>query len=716
MARIQTSAKHRNDNLITNHSTYSNQQNSNNTHSSNSDLSTYCITARINSFLHFLRFNAGVFNCIFILILFLCITFPSVQISQILYRLNFSESIPRDPVSELKQLKHDISTMHIMLSDLTLEAHHNMTVIQSIYEHHGQTLESLHQEMKEMQILSAQSHPTITEFAALEARLSTKDMEWMKAMEAQRVTMQQQTEQIQAIHQQIDNLTANVNQQAITVEQKCRQEMTAMLESYKLNAPKIDPSTTIEFNTLRSEMEDKLHGMKTQFDAQFDQRLQPVEGLENELKTLEAAWTRNVTLIEDKCRQEMVVLIKDFKSNILSTEVHGDSLPPGTTLRTITDSVTKSVRASLMEEWTHRLGTLAYRVDNLVNDINAIRNIDDEQTRNWHTVRDEQSQFREDLVTIKKQIEEIWGVFATNQGLTEAMNMMMDMHGLMMGEWKAFQSESLSTFEAIDNKLDALEKRIRIDIDFDVRSDFDNGTNTGTNGAISSNQHRALLECTDGIKKEMAELRMSLKEQMEILESSSTAGSSTTFPPMVDMGSKSSNCFDERADYAMKVLYHTEIMTQSVGEGLRMKAWYYLTQLYDQNAVTPTMKWGECTKLKMVDDTFVILKFKEAIAVNGITVEHMRPDLIGGHSDDAPKQMRLELSSDGHFYYDVTHNAVDHQIMYDPKVNGGKKYFELVMDTNEMYRFAKVTIASNYGAEFICLYRVQIHGVKDVFV
>eukprot|EP01084_Bolivina_argentea_P021401 39763_1 len=166
-----------------------------------------------------------------------------------------------------------------------------------------------------------------------------------------------------------------------------------------------------------------------------------------------------------------------------------------------------------------------------------------------------------------------------------------------------------------------------------------------------------------------------------------------------------------RADFAVRAVYHTELMTSSMMEHWQGKLYYFVTRNYDQNAVKPTGRIGDCTPLKQNDNqnVYIILRLRQSMFVNGITIEYIRPSLAQNKITSAPKNMTLELSQDGYHYY----KAFSGYLLYNPLVDGAKKYFEFSVKTKHKYQFAKLNVLSNHGAEYSCIYRVQIHGVVD---
>eukprot|EP00483_Globobulimina_turgida_P004225 UN04234 len=75
----------------------------------------------------------------------------------------------------------------------------------------------------------------------------------------------------------------------------------------------------------------------------------------------------------------------------------------------------------------------------------------------------------------------------------------------------------------------------------------------------------------------------------------------------------------------------------------------------------------------------------------------------------APKNMSLELSKDGYHYYNIF-SEKDYYLMYNPLLDGAKKYFQFDKKTKQKYQFVKLNIISNHGAQYSCVYRVRVHG------
>ena len=176
----------------------------------------------------------------------------------------------------------------------------------------------------------------------------------------------------------------------------------------------------------------------------------------------------------------------------------------------------------------------------------------------------------------------------------------------------------------------------------------------------------------------------------------------------------SGNAIDDRADFAQRVVYHTEIMTASMIEMIEFKLYYLLTRKYDQSAVRPTLRSGDCTPLKHYNDSsnYIIFELRESVHVNGVSIEYIRPSLLQNKIESSPKNMSLELSQDGFHYFD-TLPVRNRHLLFDPMKDRSKKYFAFDRQTKQKYNFAKLNILSNHGAAYTCLYRVQIHGVID---
>eukprot|EP01084_Bolivina_argentea_P097574 175406_1 len=168
----------------------------------------------------------------------------------------------------------------------------------------------------------------------------------------------------------------------------------------------------------------------------------------------------------------------------------------------------------------------------------------------------------------------------------------------------------------------------------------------------------------------------------------------------------------DREDFTVRVVYHTEIMTSSYIENMQNKVFYFFSRKYDQTSIRPTGRVGDCTPLKQYNNdeqTYMIFKLRKKIYVTGVTIEYINPNLLHNDTISAPKKMDLELSIDGYHYFNIFSDK-DHYLMYNPLIDGGKKYFQFDRKTSVKYRFAKLNIFENHGAEYTCLYRVQIHG------
>ena len=167
---------------------------------------------------------------------------------------------------------------------------------------------------------------------------------------------------------------------------------------------------------------------------------------------------------------------------------------------------------------------------------------------------------------------------------------------------------------------------------------------------------------------------------------------------------------DDRADYAMRVHYHTEIMALSNVQRIENILRFWITRNYNQAAVRPTLRSGDCIPLRQdpEGECFVIIELRDAIVVTGLTVEHATSRL-GGNLQSAPRDMTLEVSRNGHHFHGIAM-----EISYDPMIDGGRKYFHFEeKGENAIFaRFVKLKIDANHGAEHTCLYRVQIHSDK----
>ena len=186
----------------------------------------------------------------------------------------------------------------------------------------------------------------------------------------------------------------------------------------------------------------------------------------------------------------------------------------------------------------------------------------------------------------------------------------------------------------------------------------------------------------------------------------------------IEMNSCQKNINDwsgsERADFTVSVSYHTELMTASFMERIQLRLYYFFTRKYDQNAVQATFRSGDCTPLKQYNNTdnkqrhpiYIIFKLRARIHINGITIEYIHPNLLQNDTGSAPKEMSLELSKDGYHYYPYQNQT----LLYNP-YDGSSKYFELETPTKQRYKYVKLNVVSNHGADYTCLYRVQVHGL-----
>ena len=184
---------------------------------------------------------------------------------------------------------------------------------------------------------------------------------------------------------------------------------------------------------------------------------------------------------------------------------------------------------------------------------------------------------------------------------------------------------------------------------------------------------------------------------------------------------------DEKPDYTVLVSYHTEIMTSSFIQSIQMKLYYLLTKRYDQNAIRPTFRTGDCTPLKYkqsnitnIDDksniyqnyqNYIIFKLRDTIHISGITIEHISIKLLPKNMiKSAPNNMTVEFSKDGlHYYPDIDNDNINY-LLFDPR-DGTEKYYPF-NPTTKKYNYLKLNILSNHGANYTCLYRVKIHGYE----
>ena len=89
----------------------------------------------------------------------------------------------------------------------------------------------------------------------------------------------------------------------------------------------------------------------------------------------------------------------------------------------------------------------------------------------------------------------------------------------------------------------------------------------------------------------------------------------------------------EKPDFAFLVSYHTEIMTSSFIQKIETKLYYFLTRSYDQNAVKPSFRVGDCIPLKFNENNFIVIKLRDDIFINGVTYEHISINLLPGPYD-----------------------------------------------------------------------------------
>ena len=171
---------------------------------------------------------------------------------------------------------------------------------------------------------------------------------------------------------------------------------------------------------------------------------------------------------------------------------------------------------------------------------------------------------------------------------------------------------------------------------------------------------------------------------------------------------------DDRVDYAVNVHYHTEVMTLSTIHRVESILQLWITRNYNQAAVRPTLRSGDCIPLRQDPDreSYVVVELRNYINVSGLTIE-LATSKLGGDPDSAPKIMIMALSRDGYHFEPVMDDGDRHQqFTYDPLADGGRKYFEVSPQSEEARgsRFAKLQIDENHGADYTCLYRVQVHG------
>eukprot|EP00484_Ammonia_sp_Unknown_P024981 CAMPEP_0197039026 /NCGR_PEP_ID=MMETSP1384-20130603/15893_1 /TAXON_ID=29189 /ORGANISM="Ammonia sp." /LENGTH=575 /DNA_ID=CAMNT_0042469563 /DNA_START=28 /DNA_END=1756 /DNA_ORIENTATION=- len=179
------------------------------------------------------------------------------------------------------------------------------------------------------------------------------------------------------------------------------------------------------------------------------------------------------------------------------------------------------------------------------------------------------------------------------------------------------------------------------------------------------------------LKKSIYEMKRISDEPREQMEKHANAAENEAWPELV-----------ERADFTVWVLYHTEVMTSSLGERWWKKFYYFMTRKYDQNAIRPVLRSGDCTPLKFANDSkqnsrgssYIIFKLRQSIYIEGITVEYIDPALLQNDIQSAPKNMTLEFSDDGYLYY-LCKDCGD--LVYEPHTHGAVKYFKFDQVTLE---------------------------------